>query len=76
VPLPSSKTSQLRLDPFTILLDENHSRNPHILKMLSQELNPAEKVTGIGLAPEFPNGMRDEDWLPVVGSQRVDRHIR
>jgi PIN like domain len=57
----------LRLDPFTIFLDENHSRNRHILKVLAQDLDPAEKVIRAGVDADFPCGMLDENWLPIVG---------
>jgi hypothetical protein len=63
----SSRTSQLRLDPFTIFLDENHSRNRHILRVLAEDLDPQEKVIRAGVDVGFPCGMLDENWLPIVG---------
>lgn len=57
----------MRLDPFTIFLDENHSRNRHILEVLDKELDTSEKIIRAGVDAGFPAGMLDEDWLPVVG---------
>lgn len=59
------KTSQLRLDPFTIFIDENHSKNPHILKVLAEHLQGSEKF--IPFESVFPSGTLDEEWLPQVG---------
>jgi hypothetical protein len=63
----SSKTSQLILDPFTIFLDENHSRTKAILQVLAEDLDPKEKVIRAGVDIGFPSGMLDENWLPIVG---------
>lgn len=57
----------MRLDAFTIFLDENHSRNRHILEVLSKELDPTERIVKAGVDEGFPAGMLDEDWLPIVG---------
>ena len=56
---------QLRLDPFTIFLDENHCENRHILNMLAAELEDHERVER-ALA-HFDHGTLDEVWLPKVG---------
>lgn len=57
----------MRLDPFTLFLDENHSSNRHILKVLADNLDVTERVVRAGVDPGFPSGMLDEDWLPIVG---------
>ena len=61
----NSKTSQLRLDPFTIFIDENHSKTPHILRVLSEHLHPTEQY--VPFESCFDAGTPDEDWLPTVG---------
>jgi hypothetical protein len=56
----------LRLDPFTIFLDENHQDNPHILKVLSENMRSDEKVIRHRDAG-FTAGELDENWLPTAG---------
>jgi hypothetical protein len=56
----------LRLDPFTIFLDENHQDNAHILKVLSENLTSEEQVIRHRDAG-FSAGELDENWLPIVG---------
>lgn len=63
---PNSKASQLRLDPFTIFLDENHQDNPHVLRCLNEELPAPEGYKKHKDVP-FRPGELDENWLPVVG---------
>jgi len=35
--------------------------------VLGDELQPKEQVIGIGTSHDFPSGMLDEQWLPIVG---------
>jgi hypothetical protein len=63
---PNSKASQLRLDPFTIFLDENHQDNPHILRVLNDELPKPHGHIRHKEVP-FKTGELDEVWLPTVG---------
>lgn len=56
----------MRLDPFTIFLDENHQDNPHILKVLAGNLKNHEQVIKHRDAG-FVAGAFDDVWLPVVG---------
>lgn len=62
----NSSTSQLRLDPFTIFLDENHQDNAHILRVFAERLTSGEQVIKHRDAG-FKLGELDENWLPVVG---------
>jgi hypothetical protein len=56
----------LRLDPFTIFLDENHQDNPHILEVLTKNLRNDEQVIKHRDAG-FMAGEFDENWLPIAG---------
>ena len=37
------------------------------MKVLEEDLDPAEKVIRAGVDAGFPCGMLDEHWLPIVG---------
>ena len=52
------------LSSFTIFLDENHCRNPHLLAVLQDESVSCEKHLD-----HFPSGLADTVWLPVVAAR-------
>ena len=47
-----------------LFLDENHSRNPYLLSVLS-----SASVQAQSLLDHFPSGTPDTEWLPFVGDQ-------
>lgn len=46
-------------------MDENHSKTPQLLKVLSENLCTGEKF--IRFEEEFPSGTEDECWIPTIG---------
>jgi hypothetical protein len=55
----------LRLDPFTVFLDENHSKTAQVLKVLADDIHSTERV--IRFEECFESGTDDEAWIPEVG---------
>ena len=51
--------------PLIVFLDENHSRNPYLLRSLNTASVQVEPLSN-----HFPPGTPDVQWLPEVGARQ------
>ena len=55
---------QSSLGTLVIFLDENHCRNPHLLRVLTEAAISCEKHLD-----HFPAGTEDKIWLPMIAAR-------